>query len=84
MRIGSLTVHVVNEEQEPLQGRKVFCEFPLHFLGTWSEAYTDGDGEAPFEEVPAGPVRIIVDGDFQMQVRIREGGHTDVTACLSE
>lgn len=53
--MGSLTVHVLDEDGNAIRGKKVFCDFPGTFLGvvgTHSERYTDEDGVAGFEDFP--------------------------------
>lgn len=79
---GSLTVHVLDEEGNPVRGKKVFCNFPGGFLGivgTHSERYTDEEGIAEFDEVPGGTVEVYVNGELQVEVGVGEGEHEDVT-----
>ena len=50
--MGSLTVHVVNEDQNPVARERVYCNFvrnELNLLDTHDESYTDEDGVAEFE-----------------------------------
>ena len=49
--MGSLTVHVVDEDENPVSGKRVFCNFP-GIPPTHSECYTDDDGVAEFDDVP--------------------------------
>ena len=83
--MGSLTVHVLDEDQNPVGGEKVFCNFPGSFLAvlpTNSECYTDEDGVAEFDEVPVGPVEIYVDGDQQLEISVGMNDHKDVTITV--
>ena len=83
--MGSLTVHVLDEDQNPIAGEHVFCRFPGTFLGmldTQSEDYTDEDGVAEFDEVPVCTVEVYVDGELQLEVGVGEGEHEDVTVTL--
>jgi len=65
--MGSLRVHVVDEEDNPVSGKRVF----VILQRTHSEEYTDDDGVADFEDVPVCTVQVYVDGDFQLEVGVR-------------
>jgi len=83
--MGSLTVHVLDEDGDPIRGKRVFCDFPGTFLGivgTHSESYTDEDGIAEFDDVPVCTVHVYVDGDLQVRVGVGPGDHEDVTVTL--
>ena len=83
--MGSLTVHVLDEDGNPIRGKKVFCEFPGTFLGivgTHSEAYSADDGVAEFDDVPVCTVEVYVDGQLQVEVGVAAGDHEDVTVTL--
>ena len=79
--MGSLTVHVLDGNGDPLRGKKVFCDFPGIF-GTHSEAYTDRDGAAEFDDVPVCTVGVYVNGEHQLNVGVGSGDHEDVTVTL--
>lgn len=79
--MGSLTVRVLDEEGNPLSGKKVFCNFP-GILGTHSKAYTDEDGVAEFDDVPVCTVEVYVGGELQLEVRVGESDHEDATVTL--
>ena len=83
--MGSLTVHVLDDNGNPIRGKTVFCNFPGTFLGlvgTHSEAYTDEDGVAEFDDVPVCTVEVYVDGELQVEVGVGAGEHEDVTVTL--
>lgn len=83
--MGSLTVHVLDSDGNPIRGKKVFCNFPGSFLGivgTHSEAYTDRDGTAEFHDVPVCTVEVYVNGERQLDVGVGSSDHKDVTVTL--
>jgi len=43
--MGSLTVHVIDDEDNPVSGKWVFCNFP-GIPPAHTEEYTDDDGVA--------------------------------------
>ncbi len=79
--MGSLTVHVVDEDENPVSGKKVFCNFP-GILPTHSENYTDDDGVAEFDDVPVCTVEVYVDGTRQLEVGVGQNDDEDVTVCV--
>ena len=80
---GSLTVHVLDGDQNPVSGMKVYLNFPNFMLfGGHRESYTDDDGIAEFDEVPTGTVEVYVDGDLQLEVGVGGGEHEDVTVTI--
>jgi hypothetical protein len=76
--MGSLTVHVVDEEDNPISGKRVFC----NFTSTHSEEYTDDNGVAKFEDVPVCTVEVHVDGDLQLEVGVGKSDDKDVTVSI--
>lgn len=83
--MGSLTVHVLDEDQEPVARERVYCNFSrseLGLLDTHDEQYTDGDGVAEFDDVPVGTVEVIVRGDVQVEVGVGTNDHEDVTVTV--
>ena len=83
--MGSLTVHVLDNDGNPIQGKKVFCNFPgtlLGLAGTHSEDYTDDDGVVEFDDVPVCTVEVYVEGELQVEVGVGSGEHEDVTITL--
>lgn len=83
--MGTLTVHVLDEDQNPVAGKKVFCLFPATFLGmldTHSDEYTDDDGVAEFDEVPVCTAQVYVDGELRLEVGVGVGEYKDVTITL--
>ena len=83
--MGSLTVHVLDDDGNPVRGKKVFCDFPGTFLGivgTHSEEYADADGVAEFDDVPVCTVKVYVNGSHQLDVGVGSGDHEDVTVTL--
>lgn len=79
--MGSLTVHVLDEDQNPVPGKKVFCHFP-GILPTHSERYTNDDGVAEFDDVPVCTVEVYVDGSLQLEVGVGSSNHEDVTVTI--
>jgi hypothetical protein len=81
--MGSLTVHVENEDGHPVRGKRVWCNF-VGALGLDSnlEDYTDDDGVVEFDDVPTGTAQVYVDGDLQVEVGIGQNDHEDVTVSL--
>jgi hypothetical protein len=69
-KLGSLTVHVLDENQNPVPRKKVFCNFAA-ILPTQSEHYTDPDGITEFDGVPVGTVEVYVDERPQLKSRGR-------------
>ena len=83
--MGSLTVHVVDDDQNPVEGKKVFCNFVGSFIGvadTNSDEYTDEDGTAEFYDVPVSAVEVIIDGQEQMSTSVGQNDHEDVTISI--
>ncbi len=79
--MGSLTVHVLDEDQNPIPRKKVFCNFP-GILPTHSESYTDADGIAEFDDVPVCTVEVYVDGKRRLKVGVGPSDHEDVTVTV--
>ena len=83
--MGTLTVHILDEDQNSIFGANVYCNFPRSFLAvlpTKSECTTDDDGIAEFDDVPVGAVEIYVDGEMQMEIQMDSGEHKDVTITI--
>jgi uncharacterized GH25 family protein len=83
--MGSLTVHVLNDDGDPVRGKRVFVNFVGSFLGvadTHLEDYTDSDGTVDFDDIPTGKVAVYVDGDLQVTVSVGQNDHEDVTVSL--
>ena len=80
--IGSLTVHVLDDDGNPIRGKKGFCNFP-GIRGTHSDTYTDGDGVAEFDDVPVCTVELYVNGEHQLNVGVGTSDHEDVTVIRS-
>lgn len=79
--MGSLTVHVVDEDGNPVSGKRVFCNFPGIF-GTHSECYTASDGIAEFDDVPVCTVEVYVGGSLQLEVGVGQNDAEDVTVSI--
>lgn len=56
------TVYVVDEEERPLEGRRVHLSFTSLLRG-WLDESTDDDGHAVFDDVEAGEATITVSGE---------------------
>jgi hypothetical protein len=76
--MGTLTVHVMDEDENPVAGITVFCKFRT----THSEKETDDDGVAVFENVPACMVKVYVEGEFKGEVDVAENDDKDVTILI--
>ena len=83
--MGALTVHVLDENQEPVAGERVYCNFVRSVLGlldTHDERYTDGYGVAEMDDVPDCTVEVIVRGEVQVKVVVGSNDHEDVTVSV--
>jgi hypothetical protein len=83
--MGSLTVHVFDYQQKPVEGRKVYCDFIGRVSGmfdTHGEEYTDDEGIAEFHDVPVGTVEVYVDGEKQLEVSVGQNDYEDVTVTI--
>ena len=82
--MGSLTVHVENDDGNPISGKMVVCHFPGPggIGGTRTEEYTDDDGVAEFPDVPVCTVAVYVNGELQVEVGVGSGDDEDVTVTL--
>lgn len=83
--MGSLTVHVLDDDGNPVRGKLVFANFLGSFLGiadTHSEDYTDSDGTVEFDDIPTGSVKVYVNGELQVTVSVGQNDHEDVTVSL--
>jgi hypothetical protein len=83
--MGSVTIHVLNNDGDPVRGKSVFVNFVGSFGGfgdTHLEDYTDSDGTVEFDDIPTGSVQVYVDGVLQVTVGVGQNDHEDVTASL--
>lgn len=83
--MGSIAVHVLDDDGDPVCGKQVFVNFVGSFLGiadTHSEDYTDSDGTVEFDDIPTGSVEVYVDGALQVTVSVGQNDHEDVTVSL--
>ncbi len=80
--MGSLTVHVVDEDGNPISGKRVACHFPRIVAGTHNDEYTDDDGVAEFDDVPVSTVEVYVNGELQVEVGVGSGDHEEVTVTI--
>ena len=76
--MGSLTVHVLNDDGNPVRGKRVFVSFG----NTHSDDDTGSDGTVEFDDIPTGAVGVYVDGNLQVTVSVGQNGHEDVTVSL--
>ncbi len=74
-------MHVLDEAQNPIPRKKVFCNFP-GILPTHSEQHTDEDGIAEFDDVPVCTVQVYVSGKLRLSVGVGPSDHEDVTVTL--
>jgi len=72
-------VHVVNEEQEGLSGRRVVLSFTSILRGMTAEEYTDDDGHAEFDGYEEGEVEVFVDGTSCGTYKYEDGGGITIT-----
>lgn len=82
--MGSLMVHVLDEDGDPARGKRVLCNFVGSFLGITDTHLEDYDniGTVEFDEIPTRTIEVYVDGDFQVRVSVGENDHEDVTVTL--
>jgi len=80
--MGSLTVHVLDDDGNPVSGKRVACHFPGVIAGTRSEEYTDDYGVAEFDDVPVCTVEVYVNGELQLEVGVGTSDHEDVTVTV--
>jgi hypothetical protein len=83
--MGSLTVHVLNEDQDPIPSKKVVCNFvgsEFGILDTDRTEYTDDEGVAEFDEIPIGKVEVYVNGALQLSVGVGRNDHKDVSVTI--
>jgi len=84
--MGSLTVHVLDSDDTPVSGIRVHCNFVgSHVLGladSHSEAYTDDDGFAEFDDVPIGRYRYTSMENNKSQSGFGQNDHEDVTVTI--
>ncbi len=83
--MGSLTVHVLDDDQNPVANKKVFCNFlgsQFGIVDTHTTEYTNDDGVAEFDDVPIGEVEVFVDGELQQSVGVGQNDHEDVTVTI--
>ncbi len=84
--MGSLTVHVLDSNDNPISGKRVYCNFVgSHLLGladSHTEEYTNDDGVSEFDDVPVGTVEVYVNGDKQIEVGVGTNDHEDVTVSI--
>ncbi len=83
--MGSLTVHVLDYQQKPVEGKKVSCNVIGKATGKSSghdEGYTDEEGIAEFSHVPAGTVEVFVNGEKQVEIDLGQNDYEDVTVTV--
>ncbi len=83
--MGSLTVHVLDYQSKPVEGKKVACNVTGKNPGksqTRSEEYTDEEGIAEFSHVPAGTVEVFVNGEKQVEIDLGQNDYEDVTVTV--
>jgi 5-hydroxyisourate hydrolase-like protein (transthyretin family) len=63
-----LTVHVLDDDQEPVSGAKVYLAVEHNMMpNTWLEEYTDDDGEVEFEVPRFTTIDVYVNGDLEIE-----------------
>ena len=83
--MGSLTVHVLNNDGDPVCGEQVFVNFIESFLGiadTHLTDYTDSDDTAEFDDIPTVSAEIYVNSELQDTVSIGQNDAEDVTISI--
>ncbi len=83
--MGSLTVHVLDYQQRPVEGKRVACSVIGKGSGKVTrsgEGYTDEEGIAEFTELPAGTVEVFVNGEKQVEIDLGQNEYEDVTVTL--
>ncbi len=83
--MGSLTVHVLDYQQKPVEGKKVSCNVigktPGKSYGH-GDGYTDEEGIAEFSNVPVGTVEVFVNGEKQLEIDLGQNEYEDVTVTV--
>ena len=82
----TLIVHVLNDDQEPMEYSKVFLMIHHNFMpDTWLEERTDSEGETEFDVPQFTKVDVYVDGELEIEnIDIGdEDDHQDVTVTIS-
>jgi hypothetical protein len=54
----------------------------LGLADSHSDAYTDEEGVAEFDDVPIGKVEVYVNGEQQVSVGVGQNDHKDVTVTI--
>ena len=63
-----LTVHVLDDDQDPVEGAKVFVLIHHNIMpDTWLEDRTDSDGETEFEVPRFTTVDVSVNGNKELE-----------------
>jgi hypothetical protein len=64
----NLNVHVVNTDDDPVPGAKVFILIHHNIMpDTWLEEYTDDEGQADFDVPRFTRVDVSVKGDLELE-----------------
>jgi len=76
--MADLSIRVLNDDEEPLEGIRVGIEFTELTRGMAHE-HTDGEGYAYFSDYDEGPIRVYLDGKNYGQHHYRDGESIDIT-----
>ena len=79
--MASLTVHVLDEDENPVSDKDVFCNF-LVFPPMHSSRCTDDEGVAEFDDIPVCTTEVYVNGEFQAEVGVGHSDHKEITVTI--
>ena len=77
--MGSFEVHVVNDDQDSVEGVRVVLEFTSLLRGKSAEEDTDSDGTATFVDYDDGEIRVYLDGSDYGVFHYRDGESITIT-----
>ena len=75
----SFDVHVVNDEQEGVDGAKVMLSFTSVLRGVSGTEYTDEDGHAEFDGFEDGEITVYVNGTGYGTYSYEDGDSVTIT-----
>ena len=76
--MADLSIRVLDDDEEPLEGIRVGIEFTELTRGMAHE-HTDRDGYAYFNNYEEGPIRVYLDGKNYGEYHYSDGDSIDIT-----
>lgn len=77
--MADLTIRVLNNDQNPLEGISVRIEFTPWDRGMSGTEHTDGDGYANFSGYDEGPIKVYLDHSPYEEYHYKDGETIDIT-----